>query len=461
MKTTNRGAKPLRQFALRAAGVGAAALAAAVFARADETAPAKWRIITLDPGHFHASLVQKFMYAEIDPLVHVYAPAGDDLNEHLKRIESFNTRADQPTHWREQVYTGADFLERMLADQAGNVVVIAGNDARKADYIARSIGAGLNVLADKPMIITPAEMPRLEAAFKLAAEKHVLLYDIMTERNEATTAILRELSMQPEFFGALVPGTPDDPAVVMDGVHFFSKLVAGVPLKRPAWFFDVQQQGEGIVDVTTHLVDLVQWESFPGQALSPADVHVLRARRWVTTLTRAQFKQATGEDDFPAALRGAVKDGVLGDYSNGEFTYTLRGVHCRVSVQWNFEPPPGTSDTFTSVLRGSKATLIIRQGAEQHYKPVLYVERAGEPALAAAVAAVQSKYPGVGYRREGDGWVVTVPAKYDVGHEAHFAQVTQNFLHYLDEGRLPAWEVPGMLTKYATLMQAYTLSHAK
>ena len=47
-------------------------------------------------------------------------------------------------------------------------------------------------------------------------------------------------------------------------VHHFSKIVAGAPLKRPQWFFDVRQQGEGIVDVTTHLVDLVQWEAFPG-----------------------------------------------------------------------------------------------------------------------------------------------------------------------------------------------------
>ena len=30
---------------------------------------ARFRLITLDPGHFHAALVQKFMYADIDPMV--------------------------------------------------------------------------------------------------------------------------------------------------------------------------------------------------------------------------------------------------------------------------------------------------------------------------------------------------------------------------------------------------------
>ena len=53
---------------------------------------------------------------------------------------------------------------------------------------------------------------------------------------------------------------------------------------------------------------------------------------------------------------------------------------------------------------------------------------------------------------------MTVPEKYDVGHEAHFAQVTENFLGYLRAGRLPDWEVPNMLTKYATIMKAYELS---
>jgi hypothetical protein len=35
-------------------------------------------------------------------------------------------------------------------------------------------------------------------------------------------------------------------------------------------------------------------------------------------------------------------------------------------------------------------------------------------------------------------WIrLTVPGKYDVGHEAHFARVTQNYLRYLRADRLP------------------------
>jgi len=34
------------------------------------------KLITLDPGHFHAALVQKIMYSQVDPAVHVYARKG-------------------------------------------------------------------------------------------------------------------------------------------------------------------------------------------------------------------------------------------------------------------------------------------------------------------------------------------------------------------------------------------------
>lgn len=430
-----------------------------------DTSPARFKLITVDPGHFHAALVQKFMYAGVDPLVHVYAPGGDDLTEHLKRIERFNTRTDEPTRWQEQVYAGADFFPRMLAEKPGNVVVLSGNNAKKADYILQSIKAGLNVLADKPMAITPADFEKLKQAFAVAADNKVLLYDIMTERFEITTVLQRELSQQKELFGELVQGSPTEPAITKESVHHFSKLVAGVPLKRPQWFFDVRQQGEGIVDVTTHLVDLIQWESFPDQTLRPAEAKVLTARRWATALTPAQFKQATGADTFPDYLKGEVKAGALQVFSNGEFTYQLRGVHAKISVLWNFEAPPGAGDTHFSIMRGTKANLIIRQGAEQKYKPVLYIETAGgtsDAALSAnakrTIENVAKKYPGVGIESDGKAWRVTVPEKYHNGHEAHFAQVTENYLRYLREGKLPAWEVPNMITKYATIMQAYQLS---
>ena len=117
-------------------------------------------------------------------------------------------------------------------------------------------------------------------------------------------------------------------------------------------------------------------------------------------------------------------------------------------------------DTHYSLMRGTKANLIIRQGTEQNFKPVLYVEnasKADDAALRAAIGSLQEKYPGVGFRRDGKVWRVAVPEKYDVGHEAYFSQVTENYLRYLRAGRLPDWEVPNMITKYTTIRQAYEL----
>jgi predicted dehydrogenase len=451
--------------------LGFALAAAAGGAPTHAEAPRPYRLMTLDPGHFHAALVQKYMYEDVDPNVHVYAPAGADLDEHLKRIERFNTRDDSPTHWRTHVHTDADFFAKMLTDRPGNIVVLAGNNARKTDYILRSIEAGLHVLADKPMAITPADYRKLERAFARAREKNVLLYDIMTERFEITSILQRALAQDSRLFGTLQRGSPSEPAISKESVHHFAKTVAGVPLIRPQWFFDVEQEGEGIVDVTTHLVDLVQWQAFPDQALAPSDATVLSARRWSTPLTPAQFAQVTGARTFPDYLQKDVHDGVLHVYSNGEFTYRLRDVHARISVIWNFEAPPGAGDTHFSTMRGTRATLTIRQGEHEAYRPVLYIARANavpvqehDAAVVAALAALQTEFPGVGVRRATDveqaSWVITVPERYNVGHEAHFAQVTENYLRYLRAGKLPAWEVPNMLTKYATIMQAYELSRA-
>ncbi len=427
------------------------------------------RLITLDPGHFHAALVQKFMYPEVSPLVRVYAPAGAELDDHLKRVAGFNSRSQDPTHWQEEVYTGPDFLDRMEREKAGNVVVISGNNIRKAEYIRRSIDAGLNVLADKPMVILPREFDLLRQAFAKAAEKKVLLYDIMTERYEITAILQRGLVRRPEIFGAIERGTPSAPAIEIESVHHFFKEVAGKPLTRPAWFLDVRQQGEAIPDVGTHLVDLVQWECFADVVLDwQKDVVVEHATRWPTTISPEQFKRVTALASYPDYLKPDLRpDGALDVFHNGELVYSLRGTQVRVRAMWHFEPPPGGGDTYNSVLRGSRAWLRVKQGPEQHFVPALFVEPKSadspaefERALRSAVADLSVSWRGLGLKPAGDAWEITIPDKHRVGHEAHFSQVTEHFLRFLASGEMPAWEVPNMIAKYYTTTQAYALSHA-
>src|SRR4029078_13726519 len=73
---------------------------------------AEVRLMTLDPGHFHAALVQKEMYPGVAPRVDVYAPLGPDLLEHLGRIAAYNRRPDKQTSWAVDTHTGHGDPER-------------------------------------------------------------------------------------------------------------------------------------------------------------------------------------------------------------------------------------------------------------------------------------------------------------------------------------------------------------
>ena len=418
------------------------------------------KLVTLDPGHFHAALVQKTMYDDVDSVVYVYAPEGNDLKLHLDRINAYNSRAESPTNWKEVVYTGNDFFEKMIAEKKGNVVVLSGNNAKKAAYILKALEAGFNVLADKPMAITSEDFELLKKAFDVAKEKNLLLYDIMTERFEINTILQKELSMIPEIFGTLEKGTAEKPAVEMTSDHNFYKNVSGNIVVRPAWFMDASQQGNGIVDVTTHLVDLVQWESFPEQSLDyTKDIVITAAKRWPTDMTVAQFKTITKLNKVPAFIeKDKQNDSLLKVWSNGEINYTIKDVHAKVTVVWSYQTESG-SDTHYSIMRGTKANLVIRQGKEENFKPVLYIEpikndTGFQRIVEQQFSKISTKFPGVELYKTPKGWSVKLPEKLAEGHESHFARVTNNFLEYLKNKNMPAWEVPNMLAKYYTTTKA-------
>jgi predicted dehydrogenase len=413
----------------------------------------EFRLITLDPGHFHAGLIQKEMYTGVSPRVAVYAPLGGDLTEHLNRIVRFNLRTENPTHWELDIHAAPDFLERMLAERPGNILVLSGRNRAKIGYIRAALEAGLHVLADKPWVIRSADLPALEAALSLAQAKGLVAYDIMTERYEITSVLQRELVNDPGTFGTILPGSPQEPAVYMESVHHILKLVAGLPNLRPAWFFDIREQGEALSDVGTHLVDLVQWTLYPNAAIDyRSDIRMLDASRWPTTITAAQFRQVTGE-----------AGGGLDYYCNTRVSYALRGVHTKLDVLWRWEAPAGTGDTHLAVYRGSKSRVEVRQAKEENYRPELYVipgEDGVKRALAEKAAALARQYPGVGIEDRGPEVRVTIPDQYRVGHEAHFAQVTNRFFEYLKHPRqFPASENPNMIAKYFVSTKGVEMGH--
>ena len=433
-----------------------------------ENSPGEVKLITLDPAHFHAALVQKSMYPGIDSVVQVYAPAGLGLTEQLDYIKQYNSRAKEPTRWIEKVYTGTDYLQKMLEEKKGNVVVLAGNNQRKAEYIKKSVDDGMNVLADKPMAIGTGGFDSLKQAFADAKQKGVLLYDIMTERSEITTILQKKLAGMPAVFGELQPGTDDSPAVTMESVHRYFKTVSGKPLIRPDWFFDPLQEGGAIVDVGTHLVDLVQWVCFPEVSLDYSrDIQIRSSKIWPTPLVLSEFSNITKADRFPDFLMKYVKaDTILLTHGNGTINYTIKGIHARITAEWTYQAPEGAGDTYYSLLKGTKASLEIRQGAEESWQATLYVwpakavrdREAVTHSLEDAIKEINEGFPGVSLQKYKQGWKVIIPEKYAQGHEAHFAQVMKRYLQYLKDGKLPDWEVPGMIAKYYTTTKALEMA---
>jgi predicted dehydrogenase len=424
------------------------------------------RLITYDPGHFHAALVQKEMQPGVSAVVHVYAPLGPDLLGHLGRIAAFNSRRDHPTAWELEVHTGRDPLARLLHERPGNVVVISGRNRGKIDAILAAVESGLNVLADKPWVIEAADLPKLQTALDVADHKGLVAYDIMTERYEITSMLQRELINDFDTFGDIEPGTPGDPAVFMESTHYLLKMVAGAPNRRPAWFFDVGQLGEGLTDVGTHLVDLVMWLLFPGQVIdSRSDVEMISARRWPTVLSRADFQRVTGEPNFPASLP-VVSPDRLDYFCNTEVLYSLREAHVKFDIRWDYEAGPGEGDTHVAVVRGSRSTVEVRQGQGTNFRPGLTVlPREGlhtevRTALDRKVEELQGRFPGIGVEH-GPELRLIIPQHYHDGHEAHFGLVLRQFLRYLDRADdIPVWERPNMLAKYHVTTQGVKLARS-
>jgi predicted dehydrogenase len=319
--------------------------------------------------------------------------------------------------------------------------VLSGRNRAKIAYIRAALEAGMHVLADKPWIIRTADLDALREALEMARERGLVAYDIMTERYEITSMLQRELVNDPDVFGHPVAGTEEEPGVYMESVHHILKLVAGVPNLRPAWFFDIAEQGEALADVGTHLVDLAQWTLFPESAIFPEqEIRMLSASRWPTPISAEQFRQVTGEPG-----KG------LDYYCNTRVNYKLRGVHVKLDVLWCWEAPERTGDTHLAIYRGTKSRVEVRQGAAEKFVPEVYVvagDGASRKAALARITEIATGYPGVA-AEEAEGEIrVTIPDRYRVGHEAHFAEVTNRFFDYLRGEPFPAWENPNMLAKY-------------
>ena len=296
----------------------------------------------------------------------------------------------------------------------------------------------------------------MDKALAIAEKKGLVAYNIMTERFEITSILQRLLVNERSVFGELAKGSEDEPAIYAKSIHHLMKMVAGTPLRRPVWFFDTAEYGEGLSDVGTHVVDLVQWTAFPEQVLNyQHDIRMIKARHWPTEISAADFEKVTG-----AKPKG--RDNPFLYNCNNAVHYILRGVHVKLDILWNWEAPGGTGDVYTASFQGSKSRVEIRQGKEENYLPEVYVvpglgNMPGE--LEKAVERWQKDWPGLGLLSQNGEFRLQIPAKYRISHEAHFAQVANQFFSYLKKPQsVPEWERAGMMAKYFVSTKAVEMS---
>jgi predicted dehydrogenase len=424
-------------------------------------AQTKHTLLILNPGHFHAGLTLRSRDSRLADDVYVYAEQGADVDNFIRMVETFNNRPSEPTGWKLHVYRGADYLERLRTERRGDIVVISGKNDTKMASIQQLHGDGFYVLGDKPWLIDTADEGRL----RQVATTLPLAMDIMTERHQIASRLQRALARNPAVFGAY-RRDGNEPAIYFKSIHHLYKIVNNRPLIRPYWFFDTSIQGEGMTDVTTHLVDLAQWMTSDGSPFDyERDVTLEAARQWPTAVPLEIYSQITGLNAFPEAVRAHVDGGSLQYLCNAGISYRLRGIPVQIESQWNLKIPEGGGDTHYSVLRGTRADLVVDQGTETGYLTRLTVRpmrnsREYESELNEAVADLQAEFPSVACEPDGAVYRISIPGALRTGHESHFAEVLETFLGYIDAGTWPPQLGPDIVTKYTLLVRAKQLSHA-
>ena len=396
-------------------------------------------LLFLEPGHFHAALTLRAVNPRIDPTIHLYARAGPERDAFIALVRSFNARDDCPTNWKVRVHESADPERALVEERRGDIVVLAGRTRPKLGTIARLHAAGLHVLADKPWLTESAALPDLEQA----TAGWPLAMDIMTFRHEAVARLTQKIAVDPELFGAL-DGQGDGPAIDIQSVHHLLKTVNGEPLRRPSWYYDTRVQGDGLVDIQSHMVDQAQWILGDGPGfVFERDYDIEDARRWSTPVPRELFRDSTGLDDFPEALEAQSDAGVLHLACNGEIRYRLRGVPVRQRAEWGQREPDGGGDAHRTTIRGEHAAVVARRGPETGFRGELHLAPRDpgpgfEARLSERLRAWEAGMPGLSHRPSDLGQEIVIPAALHTPHEAHFAMVLDDFLDLLDAGEWPA-----------------------
>jgi hypothetical protein len=281
-------------------------------------------------------------------------------------------------------------------------------------------------------------------------------------RHSIRAQLIAQVVHTSELFGTFVTHESAAPAIDIASVHHLYKRVNGRPLQRPAWYYDTTVQGDGVVDVQSHMVEQVQWWVL-GEAEGDCerDIMLDSVRCWTTPVPLALFHESTGLDAYPEALQSSVRDGVLQYACNGEICYRLRGVSVRQTAEWRQREPEGAGDLHRLTIRGSRCHVLLRQDEETGYKAMLHlVPVAGvalESILPKVLAQWQEHFPGLAGEPSSLGVCLRLPPALELGHESQFALVLNAFLDHLDRGTWPQALPARTRMRYTLLAQAQDL----
>ena len=166
------------------------------------------------------------------------------LRGEVLEIVAASVRPDQVDSAKEQF--GCDVLtdhDALIARDDVDVVAVANANDERADVIVKSLAAGRDVVADKPLAIVMADQERIEATLREHPERRLL--NLLTLRGDPLWAGMRDQVR------ADAIGTPA-----------FTHVRMAVQLKRaarPPWFLDSARSGGLFLDLLIHGLDYVEW----------------------------------------------------------------------------------------------------------------------------------------------------------------------------------------------------------
>lgn len=174
-------------------------------------------------------------------------------------------------------------LDELLYNSGANTLLTADINSRKADIIVNAIDAGLNIIADKPLVTTIDDLNRITDA--LERNQDVKLYLMLSERYNPVLVTAKNLIDTGEI-GRVVN-------IVNMRPHRLK------PESRPDWMFDSKQYGGILNDIGVHDIDIAVW-------LSGSDVDEILA---ATVSNKRFIKYEDFYDNGEAMLR--LKNGCI------------------------------------------------------------------------------------------------------------------------------------------------------